>query len=45
MARTIRHALDGLLQDLRTTPGIDMIADAEAIASIFERAMTPDPHR
>lgn len=45
MARTIRHALNGLLQDLRTIPGIDVIADAEAIADIFERAMTAESHR
>lgn len=45
MARTIRHALNGLLQDLRTTPDLDVMADAEAIAKLFERAITPEPHR
>src|SRR5690606_12976635 len=42
MARTIRHALNGLLKDLRTIDGFDARADAEELATLFERAMAKD---
>ncbi len=38
MARTIRHALNGLLQEMRTTPDLDPAADAEELADLFDRA-------
>lgn len=39
MARTIRHALNGLLQDMRADPDLDVMDDAEEIAAMFERAL------
>lgn len=42
MARTIRHALNGLLQDLQTRPETDALADAEELAAIFDRAIRRD---
>lgn len=42
MARTIRAALDGLLLDMRANPNLDAMADAEELASLFERAMASE---
>lgn len=39
MARTIRHALNGLLQDMQTASDFDPVADANEMADIFARAM------
>lgn len=38
MARSIRHALNGLFLDMRTDPEFDVAADAEELATLFARA-------
>lgn len=45
VARTIRYALNGLLYDMRTADDLDVTADAEELATLFERAILDPRHR